>query len=434
MSLRDLDAEVSVLGAMILGGEEIAQQAKEHLEAEDFSSEANMLVWCGIQSLIANGSVVDEVALCGELKRIGTLEKAGGVARVSGLVDRVPTFANMEHYARIVRECSKRRQLIEHHRDMVTRLEQGNDPSSMRYESLQWLDEFDDGQKSNAISLYDASKNAFKVLEAEALGDPSLSPMETGITSVDDVMVGGVRRGWYYTLGGSTSMGKTAMALAMTIGLGRNKHRGLIFSLEMRSDRLARRVLSMEGVPSTRISHGKKMTMQDWNTLGKSIDNMRQMPVSVWDDCDLSVEAIDRIVREHKRRSGLDFVVLDYMQLMDMQRSYSREQSVGETSRALKNIATKNNIALISLVQLNNENLKRDDKRPQLADIRESSRIAHDSDCVMFIHRAAVYDESAPKIDAELIVRKNRDLPIGTANLRWKFENMVYGSSTTGSN
>jgi replicative DNA helicase len=432
---HSLDAEVSVLGASLLA-RAAASDSVELLKPEDFYRNAHRVVFEGIQGLVATGEPVDTVTLTDWLARRDRLDEVGGAAGLHDLTAAVPTAANAAYYARIVREKSLLRRLID----------AGTAVTKLGYEAVEDADKVVDhaesliyevaqtGTAAEYARLGDLLNESFAQIEKLAEQNSEVTGLATGFDDLDR-LTAGLQPQNLIILAARPAMGKSSLALGMSHFVSARLGRpSILFSLEMSRLEIVNRLLSSEArIDSSRLRTGR-LEDTDWRKLGDALGTLAEAPLFIDDTPSITLMEIRAKCRRLKQKHGLDLIIVDYLQLMSSTgRSDSRQQEVAEISRGLKMLAKELNVPVIALSQLSRQPESRTDKRPMLADLRESGSIEQDADIVGFIYRDEVYDEDSPdKGIAELIIAKHRNGATGVVKLAFlnhltKFANLARG-------
>jgi len=421
-----LEAEISVLGGMLIDNDAVAR-AIEVVDDSMFYREANRRLFRSMARLFERGGVVDVITLNEELKKTNELESAGGAEYLAELLDAVPTAANIEYHARIVREKALLRRLIEAASDIIR-------------------DVYDQGERDVEEVLDHAEQRVFRVAEShdregfvwiKEILWPTFEHIEKlqesagGITGVAtgfkdlDRMTTGLQKGDLIIVAGRPSMGKTSWVLnvAQTAAIEHNTTVAM-FSLEMSKEQLVQRFLCAEGrVDAQRLRQGK-MSPDEYQRLAAAAGHLNTAPLWIDDSPGNTVLEMRAKARRLKSETDLGLLIIDYMQLMSgNKRSESRVQEVSEISRGLKALARELDVPVIALSQLSRAPEQRTNRRPQLSDLRDSGSIEQDADLVMFLYRPEYYfgpvdnDGNSLEGKSELIVAKQRNGPTGLVNL-----------------
>jgi replicative DNA helicase len=430
---HNLDAEESLLGAMLLSRDAIAS-AVESCSADDFYKPAHGHVFEAITSLYGQGEPADPVTVADELRRVDLLEAVGGVGVLTSLQANTPATSNAGRYARIVEEHALLRRLIGVAGEIA---EMGY---SVPEDVTQVVDEaetlvFQVAQRRTSDTLKPIKELLEESLDRlEALFDrgESITGVPSGYLDLDE-QLSGLQPSNLVIVGARPGMGKTAFALGMVANAAMEAHTPvLLFSLEMSHSEISQRLLCAEArVDATRMRNGR-LHESDWPKITHAIGRLAEAPIYVDDNPNVTVMDIRAKARRMKSRDGLGLVVVDYLQLMTGRaRAENRQVEVSEISRSLKILARELEVPVVALSQLSRNLEMRADKRPVLADLRESGSLEQDADVVMFIYRDELYDpDSADRGTAEILVAKHRNGPTGKTQLAFldhytRFANMA---------
>jgi len=424
-----LEAETAVLGGMFIDREAVTRSI-EHINESMFYREANRRLYRAMLRLYERGDVIDVITVSEELKKTGEMEAAGGFEYLGALVDAVPTAANLEYHAKIVRDKALLRRLVEQASQIIR-------------------DVYDQGERSVDELLDEAEARIFQVAEShkregfvwikEILWSAfehieKLQESSSGITGVPsgfpdlDRMTTGMQKGDLVIVAARPSMGKTSwvMNVAATAAIQHNVSVA-IFSLEMSSQQLVQRLLCAEGrIDAQRLRRGK-LSQEEHQRLAASAGHLNTAPIWIDDQPGsnvLEIRAKARRLQSEIRGDDkeLGLIIIDYMQLMSgAGQSENRVQEVSQISRGLKALARELEVPVIALSQLSRGPEQRTDKRPMLSDLRESGSIEQDADLVMFLFRPEYYasPEQREELEgkAELIIGKQRNGPTGVVEL-----------------
>ncbi len=433
---HDLQAEETLLGAMLLSKDAVTA-AVEVCAAEDFYKPAYGHVFEAIVSLYGQGEPADPVTVADELRRAGLLDAIGGPTTLVSLQANAGPISNAARYARIVEEHSLLRRLIgvagevaELGYSMPDDVEGAVDQAeSMVYEVAQ-------RRVADTMSpLHDLLLASLDRLEMLYERDESITGTPTGYLDLDELLAG-LQPSSMVIVGARPGAGKTSLALGMAAHAAVEANKPvLFFSLEMSHAELTQRLLCSEAkVDSTRLRNGK-LHESDWHKISHAIGRLSEAPLYIDDNPNLTVMEIRAKARRLKSKmgdAGLGMIVIDYIQLMTGRRSAeNRQVEVSEISRGLKILARELEVPVVALSQLSRNLEMRSDKRPVLADLRESGSLEQDADVVMFLYRDELYNPDTPdKGVAELIISKHRNGPTGVTSLAWidrytRFANMA---------
>lgn len=419
---NNINAENAVLGSILIDNK-AADALIPTLKQDDFYLSANRIIF-GVMKELQDGSVpIDTVSVADALERIGKLDEIGSIAYLSELAEGIPSAANCEYYAAIVRRDSLSRRVIE----------AGNDIAKFGYES-------EDGEsaleKAEQIVYGIAEQNSPKALlhagEALAEAVKNIQDLQAGhviknIVNTDfphfDHMTHGLKPGEIVLLAARPSVGKTAFALNIAANTALNHAKKVaIFSLEMPADLLAKRMLAyVSKVEFDQMNVAGGMTSGDYAKLFKAYKALIAADIYIDDYSMNSPSDILSKCRRLKREKGLDLVIIDYLQLMSSGGSTeSRQVEVSSMSRKLKVYAKELECPIIVLSQMSRDVEKRPEHTPQLSDLRESGAIEQDADIVAFLNNPSKYNNALPKDQVILDVKKNRNGAIGEVKLKWE--------------
>ncbi|MFH0764060.1 MAG: replicative DNA helicase [Candidatus Omnitrophota bacterium] len=430
---QSIDAEMAVLGSMLLDREAISQ-AVEMLDPSHFYKEAHRRIFSAILKLFDENKGVDIVTLIEELKKSGALDEAGGPAYITMLSSNMPTAANFIHYARIVKEKTIRRSLI----DAATRII--SDSYDLVQETDRIVDKseqliFDVSSKkivSRFSHLRDIIKSSIETIDNLYQRKENITGLATGFRDLD-IKTAGLQKSDLIVIAGRPSMGKSALASCIV------EHAGVVekqpvafFSLEMAKEQLVQRMLcSHAKVDAHKVRTGF-LSQADWPRLVSAAGKLSEAPIYIDDSPGITVLELRAKARRLKAQFDIKLIVLDYLQLMQgPAKADSRQQEISEISRSLKALARELNVPLIAISQLSRAVEQRSDHRPQLSDLRESGAIEQDADLVMLLLREEYYNPTDEnKGIAELIIAKQRNGPVGSMNLAFlgeymRFENIA---------
>jgi replicative DNA helicase len=433
---HNLEAEESLLGAMLLSRDAITAAVEAHVTAEDFYKPAHAHVFEAVLSLYGQGEPVDPVTVAEELRRADLLESLGGRQTLLLLQAATPASANATHYAKIVNELALLRRLIGVAGDIA---EMGYDDSQDVVETLDRAESLvfevaDRRVSESMVKVSDALQETLDQLEALYGSTDDITGVPTGYDGLDKLLLG-LQPSNLVVVAARPGAGKTSLALgaAGNVALAARKP-VLFFSMEMGTLELTKRLLAGEaGVDARRLQTGN-IPEGDWTRLSHAVGRLAEAPLFIDDNPHCTVMEMRAKARRTKARHGeLGLVVVDYLQLMTplSKRAENRQVEVAEISRGLKILARELDCPVMALSQLNRQLEYRADKRPMLADLRESGSLEQDADVVVFIYRDDIYNpDSDQRGIAEIIVAKHRNGPTGMTRLAFvdrltKFANMA---------
>ncbi len=434
---HSLEAEQSVIGGLMLDNQAWDIIA-DIINEQDFYRHDHALIFRAINALADETQPYDIVTVSEWLGARNELDSIGGLAYLSILANDTPTAANIKAYANIVREYSVLRSLIQI----------GNEISASAYNadgkpSKELLDEAERkvfmiaeqgaGNREGFAAINHLLTRAVQRVEEMYQSGEALTGISSGFSNFDD-KTSGLQKSDLIIVAGRPSMGKTsfAMNLAENAAMG-TENAVAVFSMEMPGEQLALRMMSSLGRIDSHSLRTGKLDDQDWPRLISSVNMLSKAKLFIDDTPALSPTEVRARTRRLKREHGLDLVIIDYLQLMQIGgSSENRATEISEISRSLKALAKELNVPIIALSQLNRSVEQRPDKRPVMSDLRESGGIEQDADVILFIYRDEVYNEDSPdKGTAEILIRKQRNGPIGMVRLAFlgqytRFENLAY--------
>jgi replicative DNA helicase len=420
---HDLDAEMSVLSAMLLAPTAIAA-VSEHLKASDFYRRTHGVIFDIARGLFERGEPVDAITVTAKLEEEGQLELVGGRAKIHEIAAWASAAGNAAHYALIVRDHALIRRLADAGRE-ITRLaiDRGEETNHLISQAEQALFEVSQaGSPGELRSLKEALVETFERVSHLYEQGASVTGVSSGFSELDAVTAG-FQPGNLIILAARPSMGKSALGISIAANVVRSGTPCAFFTLEMSKQEVTQRLICLEGkIDSHKIRTGK-LAEEDWSRLSKACATLEQVPMFLDDTPGLTLFELRSRAQTLKRREpNLGMIIVDYLQLMAMGGNVeSRLQEVSSLSRGLKALAKDLDVPIIALSQLSRAVEQRTDKRPVLSDLRESGSIEQDADLVMFIYRDEYYngEESEQQGLAEVHVAKHRNGPTETIKLNF---------------
>jgi replicative DNA helicase len=433
---HDLEAERAVLGGILL--DNLAMSTVESiLAAADFYHPAHGVIYEAIQAISVRREPIDIVTLASELRARERLNTVGGAQYLGELTDTIPTIAHIEAHARIVGDAAGVRRMIEVAHEIVARGygDHGNADQFLDYAASKVFEVAQKRSKSTLIPLEQVIIEAFDRIEKTMTRGDRITGTQTGFRDLD-TLTSGMHGGQLIVIAARPAMGKTSLVLNLTAAAAETSRKPvLFFSLEMPRVELANRLMCAEARIDQSRLRSNMLTQDDLTALTSAANRLHSMPIYIDDSGDLTLLELRAKARRIKSEHDMSLIVIDYLQLMkaSRERMDSREREISEISRGLKGLAKELDVPIIALSQLNRgcETRPGKDKRPMLADLRESGAIEQDADVVMFIYRDEVYNrDTEDKGIAELIIAKQRNGPTDTVRLRFireltKFENLA---------
>jgi replicative DNA helicase len=423
---QDLEAEQSVLGAMMLSSDAIRTVIPICRE-EDFYREANRKLYKAITSLDDRKEPVDVITLSNELKRMGDFETIGGINTLTTLVDRVPTAANAEYYANIVKEKSAARKLISAATQVVSDAYSDNVPIKELLDSAEHriFEATELRESKDFASIKDLIGNSYEYVNNLSEQQMHITGVPTGFYDLDD-LTAGLQPSEMIVIGARPSMGKTSLALniAQHACMGTNELKKKtpvgFFSIEMTAKQLALRLLCSVARIDLKKARSGYLSDSDRGRLVNVTGQFYDTKLFIDDTSSISVLDLKAKARRLKREFGIGLLIIDYLQLIQAGiRVDNREQEIAYISRQLKALAKDLDIPIVVLSQLSRPQKGQEEKRPVLSDLRESGAIEQDADVVIFIHRETEgsTDEGKPMFKYELVIAKQRNGPVDNVDV-----------------
>jgi replicative DNA helicase len=439
---HNLEAEKSVLGAILIHNDAF-NHAAELIDARDFFRDAHRRIFDKMIALSERGDAIDLVTLKDELQRSSELEEVGGPAYIASLADGVPRSANVEHYARIVKEKSTLRNLIHSaNRILSTAYEAEQDADLILDDAEKAIFEIaEDRIREGFVPLRDLVQSSFATIEKLQQHKGMVTGVPTGFVDLDE-MTSGLQPSDLVLVAARPSMGKTSFVLniAQHVGIQTDMTVGF-FSLEMSKEQLFMRMLTSEARIDAHRFRSGYLSEKDYGRLSHSLGTLAEARVFIDDTASIGVLEMRAKARRLQAEHGLHLLIIDYIQLMQGRgRFESRQQELASISRSLKGLAKELHVPIVALSQLSRAPETRSDHRPQLSDLRESGALEQDADVVLFIFREDQYRDSEGQPNqeaegiAEIIVGKQRNGPTGIAKLAFikehtRFENLAQGQA-----
>jgi replicative DNA helicase len=437
---HNLEAEKSVLGAILINNHAF-NQAAEIIDSADFFRDAHRRIFDKMVLLTDRSDPVDLVTLKDELTKSSELEDVGGPAYISALTDGVPRSANIEHYARIVKEKSTLRRLIQSANEVLVRAyDAEEDADDLLDEAERSIFQIAEGRmRSGFVRVGELVDSGYQLIEQMQAQRGLVTGVPSGFTDLDE-MTSGFQKSDLVIVAARPSMGKTSLVMNMAVNCAVDAGKSVgIFSLEMSKEQLFMRMLTSESRVDAHRFRGGFLGEQDYARLVEAFARLHDAKIFIDDTPGVGILEMRAKCRRLKLEHGLDMIIIDYLQLMQGRgRFESRQQELSSISRAIKILAKELEVPILALSQLSRAPETRADHRPQLSDLRESGALEQDADVVMFIFREDMYaveGERNPESEgtAELIIGKQRNGPTGSMRLAFlkqytRFENLASGS------
>jgi replicative DNA helicase len=420
---HDLLAEQSTLGGMLLSKDAVADVV-ETLRGGDFYIPKHELIFDAVLSLYSHGEPTDVIAVTDELIKTGELQRAGGADYLHTLTSIVPTAANAGYYASIVAERALLRRLVEAGTRIVQMgyAAQGEAVDLVNTAQAEIYAVTTTDAAEDYVPLTVAVDAAVDEIEAARGRDGQMTGIPTGFQGLDQ-LTNGLHPGQLIVIAARPALGKSTLALDFARSAAiRHQLPTILFSLEMGRSEIAMRLMSAEAAVPLQAMRKGTLDQRDWTTIAATRGRINDAPLYIDDSPNMTLVEIRAKCRRLKQRVGLKMVVIDYLQLMTSgKRVESRQQEVSEFSRALKLLAKELDVPVVALSQLNRGPEQRADKKPMLADLRESGSIEQDADMVILLHRESAYEKENPRAgEADLIVAKHRNGPTDTVTVAFQ--------------
>ncbi len=440
---QNIEAEQCVLGGVLLENEAISK-VLETLVPDDFYREPHRKICHSMIDLFEKNEPIDLITLTNALKGKNLLDEVGGGVYLSSLADSITTAANIEYYAKIIKEKAILRGLINTATEIVTRgYEDGGDVEDLLDQAEKNIFQISESKiKPSFYEIKNLLKESFKTIEKLYESKEIVTGVPSGFEELDK-LTSGFQPSDLVVVAGRPSMGKTAFSLNIAqYAAIEKKIPSALFSLEMSKEQLVLRMLCSEAKVDAHKLRGGFLGETDWPKLTRAAGILSEAPIFIDDTPALSVLEMRAKARRLMAEHELGLVIVDYLQLMrgrglsgrGRPSSETREQEISDITRSLKALAKELNIPVIALSQLNRKVEERTDKRPHLADLRESGAIEQDADLITFIYRDEIYnraDDNPNKGIAEVIIGKQRNGPVGEIKLAFldkytTFENLAW--------
>lgn len=420
---QNIEAESGVLGSIIIDPEAVSLVA-DWLHSDDFYRDAHRIVYRAILDLYEDNHPADFITLCDLLEQQGQLASVGGASYLTSLISSVPTSGNVIYYAQIVAQKAGFRRLI-HAAGRIAALAY-EETEGAQEQAEQLLFSLQRRSMRDFVSLETVLMECMVDLEALQKREQRLLGVPTGYGGLDAALGGGLQRSDLVILAARPGNGKTSLALNIAVHAAlKEGKRVAFFSLEMGAKQLGLRLIAMQANQDQR--RLRLGLIDDWDQIVNATDTLSEGTIWIDETAGISHTELRSKVRRLQSTHGIDLVIVDYLQLMyalqsEGKRFSVREQEIAEISRNLKAVAKELNVPVLALAQLNRALEARQNKRPQLSDLRESGALENDADVVLFIYREDLYQETRDpekKNAADLIIAKQRNGPVGEVRLRF---------------
>jgi len=428
---HNAEAERTVLGAVLVDNAAL-NSAAEILTRDDFYREAHRRIFDAMAALAERSQPIDTLTLADELVRAQALEAVGGAAYLASLVDGLPRITNVEQWSRIIKEKAVLRNLIHASNRIAQSCYEGEDEAAAILDRAEKaiFEIAERRLRQGFVGLREIVKESFRTIDQLSQSRELVTGLPTGFVDLDE-RTSGLQRGDLIIVAARPAMGKTSLCLNIAQNAARRTGESVgIFSLEMSTKQLVLRMLCSDArIDAHRLRTGN-LNEKDWARLAKAYAELSNARIFVDDSASLTPLEMRAKCRRLKAEHGLGLVIVDYLQLCSAAgRSENRQQEIASISRSMKGLAKELDVPVIALSQLSRAPEARQDRRPQLSDLRESGALEQDADIVMFIYREEEYKASEENRGiAELIIGKQRNGPTGTIKLAFikeftRFEN-----------
>lgn len=421
---HSIEAEQSVVGAMLMDRDAITT-ASEIICGDDFYQTAYGVIFDSVVELFNEGKPVDLITLQNRLKEKDVPEEISSLEFVRDMLAAVPTSANVKYYAEIVAEKSTLRKMIKMNEEIANACYLAKEPveAIMEQTEKKVFELVQNRNNGDFVPIKQVVLNALEKIEKSSKSKGTVTGIPTGFIDLD-YKTSGLQPSDLILVAARPSMGKTAFVLniAQHVAFRQNKTVA-IFSLEMSKEQLVNRLFSLESYVDAQLLRTGNLKDSDWEKLIEGAGIIGRSNLIIDDTPGISISEMRSKCRKYKLEHNLELIIIDYLQLMSGSvggRSESRQQEISDISRSLKALARELHVPVISLSQLSRAVEQRPDHRPMLSDLRESGAIEQDADVVMFIYRDDYYNKDTEHVnEAEIIIAKQRNGPIGTVTLTW---------------
>lgn len=425
---HDLSAEVSVLGSILIDADAIIQVA-EIIKSDDFYEPSHQMIYAAMMELFEKRQPIDAVTLSNQLKKAKQLDTVGGSSTIAKLTNEVTTSSNVTHYANLVAEAAMRRNIISTAAELgELAFDESQEARDILDTTEQKIFQISQTQDRDAfVPIKDTLAESFERIDEMQRNPNSMRGIPTGLADLDGILAG-FGKSNLLILAARPGMGKTALSLNIAQHIAVNeKKKVAIFSLEMSKEELVDRLLvSQADIDAWRLKTGR-LDQQDFMKLSDAMGVLADTHIFIDDKPGMTIFEMRTKARRLAMEHGLDFLVVDYLQLAHGRTMDNRVQEVAEISQGLKNIARELKIPVLALSQLSRAIESRGEKTPQLSDLRESGSIEQDADAVMFLYRK----DDDIRESVNLKIAKHRHGSVGDIDLYFRGDRMkFYGLET----
>lgn len=422
---HSIEAEQSVIGAILLAGHDALDRIEGVVTEADFYCHEHRLIFAAARTLANTGRPIDVITVSEALEGSGSLQNSCGLPYLGSVAQNTPSAANIKRYAEIVKERALQRRLLAMAEEIkASCIRPGANVAEIISKADAAMVQLIDVGTDEPTTLYDAMADAIGDINYRAAGDRP-SGLQTGVAEFDAI-TGGLEPGQLVIVAARPSVGKTAFALNVADHVTRHGKTVAFFSLEMTRRELTQRLLSLRAGVSVSEMRSGKLEESQWDRISACQGKAGGQRLFLIDRSAIGLAYVRAAARKIKRQHGLGLVVVDYLGLMRGE-GQNRTQEIGSLSRGLKALAKELHVPIIVLAQLNRATETRQDKRPQLSDLRDSGEVEQDADIVVMLHREELHNTAQEWVGlAELITRKNRNGALGDVFLRYHGEHMRF--------
>ena len=416
-----LEAEQALLGAILLEPKAFLNIAS-FLDGDDFFLKRHEYIWTALSRLQDRNDAIDYVTLTQELQDMSVLDEIGGQAYLTSLVNNTPSSVHADVYGRLVERTAIRRKMLLAS-DEIRRLAVDEELPIDKVISEAELALFSVSNsqiKREFVPIWDAVSEYYDEMERLLAAGEGMVGMPTGFKALDGLL-GGFQKSDLVVFAGRPGMGKTSWILTVALNVARRGARVAIFTMEMGVEQMVQRLISMETGIRIQQLRSANISAREHTRFTEAISRISNLPLFIDDTPSITPIEMRTKCRRLQHEYGLDIVMVDYMQLMSAGKAYenNRVQEISYISRSLKELARELNVTILSTAQLSRAVEQRQDKRPQLSDLRESGSIEQDADAVLFLYRDEVYNPDTTEFpnQADVLLSKHRHGPTGTIQL-----------------
>ena len=432
----NLEAEQSILGCVLIENE-IMTSLSDEMKVQDFYDRRHQIIFSAMLNICKSQMQIDFTTLIAELQTKNQLIEAGGAVYLSSLIDAVYTTANINDYIQIVQDAALKRNVIAAATSIAEAGYNANYDSAgyIDYAERLLLDLAKRRRTEGFVPIETVLENVKNIMLANRARDGELTGLSTGFEKLDEITLG-LQKDNLIILAARPAMGKSAFAMNIAINAATNniKETGepisvALFSLEMSQEQIVQRMTAAQArVNLTNIQKGT-LTQKEMLLVESANDDLAALNVYFCDQGTVTVADIRAKCRKQKASGGLDLVIIDYLQLINgSSKGGNRQEEVGNISRSLKQMARELGVPVIALSQVSRKLEDREDKRPNMSDLRESGSIEQDADIIMFLYREGYYNKNTEKVSnlTELIIAKNRGGVTGTLEFLFQGEYQLF--------